>query len=290
MFPALATNDCAYLNTGSSGPPPDYVLEAMREADDLCSGPAYLEGVGLFVHQAETNSRAREAAARLVGSRRRGPHPEHHPRHEPRRRLDRLARRRRGRLGNDGAPGLPRAAPQPEEPLRGRGRPDLAPRDAGEDRSLPDAPDTPRRLIARGLDERRGTAAAGDLRRGPRAGSPHPGGRRPVGREHPGRRAGHRSGHVRFHRPQVGARPRRHRRFLRQAGPAGLQPERRFYVADRPDRLRHRGWLRAEIRRPPLRSLDHESRPRRRSRRRSGCRPRARRCVVRGDPAPRRCS
>jgi selenocysteine lyase/cysteine desulfurase len=68
MFPALATNDCAYLNTGSSGPPPDYVLEAMREADDLCSGPAYLEGLGLFVHQKETNSRAREAAARLVGA------------------------------------------------------------------------------------------------------------------------------------------------------------------------------------------------------------------------------
>ena len=68
MFPALATNDCAYLNTGSSGPPPDYVLEAMREADDLCSGPAYLEGFGLFVHQAKMNSRAREATARLVGS------------------------------------------------------------------------------------------------------------------------------------------------------------------------------------------------------------------------------
>ena len=68
MFPALATNDCAYLNTGSSGPPPDYVLEAMREADELCSGPAYLEGFGLFVHQAEMNSRARGATARLVGA------------------------------------------------------------------------------------------------------------------------------------------------------------------------------------------------------------------------------
>jgi L-cysteine/cystine lyase len=68
MFPALATNDCAYLNTGSSGPPPDYVLKAMREADELCSGPAYLEGFGLFVHQAEMNSRAREATARLVGA------------------------------------------------------------------------------------------------------------------------------------------------------------------------------------------------------------------------------
>jgi L-cysteine/cystine lyase len=68
MFPALATNDCAYLNSGGSGPPPDYVLQAMREADDLCSGPAYLEGVGLYAHQAETNSRAREAAARLIGT------------------------------------------------------------------------------------------------------------------------------------------------------------------------------------------------------------------------------
>jgi L-cysteine/cystine lyase len=40
----------------------------MREVDDLCSGPAYLEGVGLFARQAEANSRAREAAARLVGA------------------------------------------------------------------------------------------------------------------------------------------------------------------------------------------------------------------------------
>ena len=68
MFPALATNVCAYLNTGSSGPPPYYVLEAMSRVDNLCSGPAYLEGLGLFLHQAETNSRAREAAARLVGA------------------------------------------------------------------------------------------------------------------------------------------------------------------------------------------------------------------------------
>ncbi|CAA9405989.1 Cysteine desulfurase [uncultured Rubrobacteraceae bacterium] len=67
MFPALATNDYAYLNSGSSGPPPDYVIDAMRETDDLCSGPAYLEGVGLFARQAAANARAREAAARLVG-------------------------------------------------------------------------------------------------------------------------------------------------------------------------------------------------------------------------------
>jgi L-cysteine/cystine lyase len=40
----------------------------MREADDLCSGPAYLEGVGLFRRQAAANARAREAAARLVNA------------------------------------------------------------------------------------------------------------------------------------------------------------------------------------------------------------------------------
>jgi L-cysteine/cystine lyase len=68
MFPALATNDSAYLNTGSSGPPPYYVMEAMREADALCSGPAYLEGVGLFYRQAEYAARARETAARLIGA------------------------------------------------------------------------------------------------------------------------------------------------------------------------------------------------------------------------------
>jgi selenocysteine lyase/cysteine desulfurase len=68
MFPALAANDFVYLNTGSSGPPPYHVIDAMRRADDLCSGPAYLEGVGLFYKQAEYASRAREAAAHLIGS------------------------------------------------------------------------------------------------------------------------------------------------------------------------------------------------------------------------------
>jgi L-cysteine/cystine lyase len=68
MFPALAANDFAYLNTGSSGPPPYHVIDAMRRAGDLCSGPAYLEGVGLFYKQAEYASRARQAAARLIGS------------------------------------------------------------------------------------------------------------------------------------------------------------------------------------------------------------------------------
>jgi selenocysteine lyase/cysteine desulfurase len=67
-FPALAGNDFVYLNTGSSGPPPYAVIEAMRAADDLCSGPAYLEGVGLFARQAGIAARAREAAARLTGS------------------------------------------------------------------------------------------------------------------------------------------------------------------------------------------------------------------------------
>ena len=67
-FPALAHNDFAYLNSGASGPPPYRVIEAMRAADDLVSGPAYLEGVGLFARQAEANARAREAAARLVNA------------------------------------------------------------------------------------------------------------------------------------------------------------------------------------------------------------------------------
>jgi L-cysteine/cystine lyase len=40
----------------------------MREADDLCSGPAYLEGVEFYAHQGATYARAREAAARLIGA------------------------------------------------------------------------------------------------------------------------------------------------------------------------------------------------------------------------------
>jgi L-cysteine/cystine lyase len=66
MFPALVGNDFVYLNTGSSGPPPYAVIEAMRAADDLCSGPAYLEGTGLFALQTAIAARAREGAARLV--------------------------------------------------------------------------------------------------------------------------------------------------------------------------------------------------------------------------------
>src|SRR5215210_1459530 len=68
MFPALAANDCTYLNTGSSGPPPYYVVEAMREAGEVVSGSAYLEGIGLFALQAGYASRAREAASRLIGA------------------------------------------------------------------------------------------------------------------------------------------------------------------------------------------------------------------------------
>lgn len=66
MFPALADNDYAYLNSGGSGPPPYFVVQAMRETDDLCSGPAYLEGVGLYARQREANARAREAVSRLI--------------------------------------------------------------------------------------------------------------------------------------------------------------------------------------------------------------------------------
>jgi L-cysteine/cystine lyase len=44
------------------------VIEAMRAADELCSGPAYLEGVRLYARQAEIAARAREGAARLIGA------------------------------------------------------------------------------------------------------------------------------------------------------------------------------------------------------------------------------
>jgi L-cysteine/cystine lyase len=66
LFPALASNDYVYLNSGASGPPPYHVIEAMRAADDLCSGPAYLESGRLYTRQAEACSCAREAAARLI--------------------------------------------------------------------------------------------------------------------------------------------------------------------------------------------------------------------------------
>jgi L-cysteine/cystine lyase len=40
----------------------------MREVDDLCSGPAYLEGTDFYAHQGDAYTRAREAAARLINA------------------------------------------------------------------------------------------------------------------------------------------------------------------------------------------------------------------------------
>ena len=40
----------------------------MRETDDLCSGPAYLEGAEFYARQGAAYSRAREAAARVIGA------------------------------------------------------------------------------------------------------------------------------------------------------------------------------------------------------------------------------
>ena len=68
MFPALAGNSYAYLNSGGSGPPSYETVRAMREADDLCSGPAYLEGVDFYARLDEAYARAREGAARLVNT------------------------------------------------------------------------------------------------------------------------------------------------------------------------------------------------------------------------------
>jgi len=67
-IPALADNDYAFLNSGGSGPPTRDVIEAGREAEEFCLGPAYLEGVGFFARQGEANARARGAAARLVNA------------------------------------------------------------------------------------------------------------------------------------------------------------------------------------------------------------------------------
>jgi L-cysteine/cystine lyase len=68
MFPALVDNSYAYLNSGGSGPPSYETIRAMREVDDLCLGPAYLEGADFYTHQNEAYTRAREAAARLVNA------------------------------------------------------------------------------------------------------------------------------------------------------------------------------------------------------------------------------
>ena len=40
----------------------------MRETDDLCSGPAYLEGAEFYAQQGAAYSRAREAAANILGT------------------------------------------------------------------------------------------------------------------------------------------------------------------------------------------------------------------------------
>jgi selenocysteine lyase/cysteine desulfurase len=68
MFPALANNSYAYLNSGGSGPPSRETIQAMREVDDLCSGPAYLEGTDFYAHQRDAYACAREAAAQLVNA------------------------------------------------------------------------------------------------------------------------------------------------------------------------------------------------------------------------------
>ncbi len=67
-FPALADNSYVYLNSGGSGPPSYETIKAMREVDDLCSGPAYLEGTDFYAHQNKVYARAREAAARLINA------------------------------------------------------------------------------------------------------------------------------------------------------------------------------------------------------------------------------
>jgi selenocysteine lyase/cysteine desulfurase len=68
MFPALANNPYVYLNSGGSGPPSYETIKAMREVDDLCCGPAYLEGADFYAHQNDAYARAREAAAQLVNA------------------------------------------------------------------------------------------------------------------------------------------------------------------------------------------------------------------------------
>ncbi|QYJ17301.1 Isopenicillin N epimerase [Rubrobacter xylanophilus DSM 9941] len=67
-IPALDGNDYAYLNSGASGPPTRRVLKAARAAEELCCGPAYLEGPGFFARCAAFVERAREAAAHLLGA------------------------------------------------------------------------------------------------------------------------------------------------------------------------------------------------------------------------------
>lgn len=66
-FHALRDNDFVYLNSGGSGPPPDYTREGMRAADDLTAGPAYLEGAAFYARCADAVRSAKEALARLLG-------------------------------------------------------------------------------------------------------------------------------------------------------------------------------------------------------------------------------
>jgi selenocysteine lyase/cysteine desulfurase len=68
MFPALADNSYVYLNSGGSGPPSRETIAAMHEADELCSGPAYLAGTDFYAHQRDLYARARESAGRLVNA------------------------------------------------------------------------------------------------------------------------------------------------------------------------------------------------------------------------------
>ncbi len=68
MFPALADNSYVYLNSGGSGPPSRETIAAMHEADELCSGPAYLAGTDFYVHQRDLYARARESVGRLVNA------------------------------------------------------------------------------------------------------------------------------------------------------------------------------------------------------------------------------
>ena len=68
MFPALADNSYVYLNSGGSVPPSRETIAAMHEADELCSGPAYLAGTDFYAHQRDLYARARESVGRLVNA------------------------------------------------------------------------------------------------------------------------------------------------------------------------------------------------------------------------------
>lgn len=67
MFPALSGSERVYLNTGTSGPPPRSVMDAMHATDEELYGPLYLEGPALLKRQKASYDRAREAAAQLIG-------------------------------------------------------------------------------------------------------------------------------------------------------------------------------------------------------------------------------